>query len=135
MCLALLALLVFPLSATDCATPERTVTVMTRNLDAGSDFGYVLQIASDPNATPTQLLMAISNTFQEMIASNIPERAKRIAMEVRARQPYLIGLQEVTTLRTGSIEGPTDTIVVDGLKSLLDALAAKGLHYKAVAVQ
>lgn len=134
-CLAFLALLVSPLFANDCATHDRTVTVMTRNLDAGSDFGYVLQVASDPNATQPQLLMAITKTFQEMVASNIPERAKRIAMEVRARQPDLIGLQEVTTLRTGSIEGPTDTIVVDGLKSLLDALAAKGLHYKAVAVQ
>jgi endonuclease/exonuclease/phosphatase family metal-dependent hydrolase len=108
---------------------------MTRNLDAGSDFGYVLQVATDPNATQPQLLMAITNTFQEMIASDVPGRAKRIAMEVHARQPYLIGLQEVTTLRTGTIGAPADTVVVDGLKSLLDALAAKGLHYKVVAVQ
>ena len=134
-CFAFLALLVPALYANDSATRDRTVTVMTRNLDAGSDFGYVLQVASDPNATPPQLLLAITSTFQEMIASDIPGRAKRIAMEVHARQPYLIGLQEVTKLRTGSIEGPADTVVVDGLKSLLDALAASGPHYKAVAVQ
>jgi len=134
-CLTFLTLLVPASYANDCPTPDRTLTVMTRNLDAGSDFGYVLQAASDPNATPPQLLMAITQTFQEMIASNIPDRAKRIAMEVHARQPYLIGLQEVTTLRTGPIGEPADTVVVDGLKSLLDALTAKGLYYKVVAVQ
>ncbi|HXJ86232.1 MAG TPA: endonuclease/exonuclease/phosphatase family protein [Candidatus Binatia bacterium] len=129
----LLLLFVSPASAS--VGSDRTVTVMTRNLDAGSDFGYVVQAASDPDATQLQLLLAITNTFQEMIASDIPGRAKRIAMEVHSRQPYLIGLQEVTTLRTGSLGAPASTVVVDGLKSLLDALAAKGLHYKAIAVQ
>ena len=133
-CVAFMLLFVFPVSATG-HSPDRTVTVMTRNLDAGSDFGYVLQAASDPSATQLQLLLAISNTFQEMIASNIPARAKRVAMELEARQPYLVGLQEVTTLRTGAIGGPADTVVVDGLKSLLAALPAKGVHYKVVAVQ
>src|SRR5215469_4407721 len=91
-CFAFLLLPVFPASATD-HSPDRTVTVMTRNLDAGSDFGYVLQPASDPSPTQLQLLLAISNTFHEMVASNIPARAKRIAMELQARQPYLVGLQ------------------------------------------
>jgi hypothetical protein len=45
--------------------PERIVKVMTRNLDAGSDFGFVIQAASDPDTTQLQLLLAISNTFQE----------------------------------------------------------------------
>jgi|SRR5215471_926390 len=133
-CFAFLLLPVSPAVATE-HSPDRTVTVMTRNLDAGSDFGYVLQAASDPNSTQLQLLLAITNTFQEMIASDIPARAKRIAMELQARQPYLVGLQEVTTLRTGAIGAPADTVVVDGLKSLLAALPAKGVHYKAVAVQ
>ena len=132
---AFLALLVSPANGKDCPTRDRTVTVMTRNLDAGSDFGYVLQAASDPSATQLQLLMAITNTFQEMIASDIPRRAQRIAVEVQARQPYLIGLQEVTTLRTGAAGMPADQVVVDGLQSLLDALAARGLHYAPLAVQ
>ena len=132
------AFLILPASlayANDCGSRDRTLTVMTRNLDAGSDFGYVVQAASDPNTTQLQLLLAISNTYQEMIASDIPGRAKRITMEVQARQPDLIGLQEVTTLRTGTFGARADTVVVDGLKALLDALAAKGLKYKAVAVQ
>jgi endonuclease/exonuclease/phosphatase family metal-dependent hydrolase len=108
---------------------------MTRNLDAGSDFGYVLQAASNPNATQFDLLLAISNTYQEMIDSNIEKRAEGIANEIRAHQPDLVGLQEVTTLRTGPYGQPAKTVVVDGLQSLVKALHKRGLHYKAIAVQ
>lgn len=40
-CFEFLTLLVSFLYADDSPTGDRTVTVMTRNLDAGSDFGYV----------------------------------------------------------------------------------------------
>jgi len=133
-CFSLFVLLAFPTNANACPA-DRTVTVMTRNLDAGSDFLYVIRAASDPNTTQVQLLLAITNTFQEMIASDIPGRAKRISMEIAANRPYLIGLQEITTLRTGPVGAPANTVVVDGLQSLLNALAAKGLHYKVIAVQ
>ena len=120
-------------TAPQCAQRDRSVKVMTRNLDAGSDFGYVLQAASNPD--PTQLLLAITYTFQEMVNSNIPQRAKLIANEIHFAQPDLIGLQEITTLRTGTYGHPADTVVVDGLQSLRQELAARGLHYKAIAVQ
>ena len=113
----------------------RTFSVMTRNLDTGSDFGYVLQVALDPSATQFDILLAVSNTYAEILNSNIPGRAKAIAHEIQATLPPVIGLQEITTLRTGPYGRPADTIVVDGLKSLLDALNAEGLHYKAIAVQ
>ena len=115
--------------------PERIVKVTTRNLDAGSDFGYVIQAASDPKATQLQLLLAISNTFQEMINSNIPQRAKGITQEIQSHRPDLVGLQEVTTLRTGPYGQQANMVVVDGLQSLLAALEKQGLHYKAIAVQ
>jgi endonuclease/exonuclease/phosphatase family metal-dependent hydrolase len=115
--------------------PVGVAKVMTRNLDAGSDFGYVIQAASNPNSTQLDLLLAISNTFQEMISSNIPQRAEGIAKEVKFYRPDVIGLQEVTTLRTGPYGQPADTVVVDGLQSLLSALEKQGLHYKAIAVQ
>lgn len=138
LCVAILTLL-FSGSYASCqeqrCNRDRIVSVITRNLDAGSDFGYVLQAASDPNTTQLQLLLAITNTYQEMIASNIPDRAVGIANEILVTQPSLIGLQEVTTLRTGSYGRPADTVVVDGLQSLLQALQQKGLHYQAIAVQ
>lgn len=114
---------------------DRVVTVMTRNLDAGSDFGFVLQAVSDPNLTQPELVAAISNTFGEMIQSNIPLRAQGIAGEVATYHPDVIGLQEVTTLRTGPFGQAADTVIVDGLQSLLTALANRGLHYKLVTVQ
>src|SRR5215470_15990140 len=70
-CFAFRALPVSPVSANGNAK-DRTVTVMTRNLDAGSDSSYVLQAALDPNTTQIQLLTAIRGTFQDLIASNIP---------------------------------------------------------------
>lgn len=119
----------------ECAHHERTAHVMTRNMDAGSDFGYVLQAAMDPSTTQVQLLLAITNTFQEMIGSNIPLRTGGIADEIARHRPDLVGLQEITTLRTGAYGQPANTIVVDGLQSLLRALKCRGLHYKAIAVQ
>ena len=138
LCLAVLAMLLsgsYASSQEQRYNRDRIVNVMTRNLDAGSDFGYVLQAASDPNTTQLQLLLAISNTYQEMIDSNISKRAEGIANEIRQHHPDLIGMQEVTTLRTGPYGLPADTVVVDGLQSLLQALYRVGLHYRAIAVQ
>ena len=70
-----------------------------------------------------------------MIGSNIPLRAQGIAAEVATYHPDLIGLQEITTLRVGRLHTPADTVIVDGLRSLLTALASRGLHYKVIAVQ
>lgn len=142
-CVTVLSLIVLPifvadLHATDVTAPgnkDRIVKVMTRNLDAGSDFGFVLQAALNPNATDFDLLLAISNTYQEMLLSNIPLRAQAIANEIKVTQPDLIALQEITTLRVGPYGAPADTVVVDGLASLLQALDAQGLHYKKIAVQ
>ena len=135
ICLAICALLIPLANANDTPPGNKTrmVRVMTRNLDAGSDFAYVLKAASDPD--PLVLLGAIGDTYQEMIDSNIPARAQGIAAEIQANRPDIIGLQEVTTLRTGPYGYPADTVVVDGLQSLLQALQDRGLHYKAIAVQ
>lgn len=138
LCLAVLTVLFswsYASSQEQLSSRDRSAKVMTRNLDAGSDFGYVLQAASDPNATQLQLLLAITNTYQEMIGSDIGKRAGRIADEILLFRPDLIGLQEATTLRTGPSGMPADTVVVDGLQALLQELQKRGLHYKAIAVQ
>lgn len=128
--------LIFALTAAQAqGNRDRVVSVMTRNLDAGSDFGYVIQAVTGHQPTDAELLAAVSQTFGEMIASNIPLRAQGIAAEVATYQPDLIGLQEITSLRTGPIGQAADTVIVDGLQSLLTALANRGLHYKLVAVQ
>ena len=114
---------------------NRDLPVMTRNMDAGSDFGYILAAATDPNATQAELLGAITKTFLEMHMSNFTARADRIASEIQTAQPYLVGLQEVTTLRTGAYPGPASTVVDDQLQSLLQSLQKRGLHYAALKIQ
>lgn len=114
---------------------DRVLPVMTRNMDAGSDFGYILAAALNPNTTQVEFLGAITKTFGEMYASNYGARADRVAAEIEAAQPYLVGLQEVTTLRTGSFPGHATTVVADQLQSLLAALEKRGLHYAALKVQ
>ncbi len=113
----------------NAAGRHRVLTVMTRNLDTGTDFGPIFSAT-----TPLQLLTAAGAAYAEVQASNIPERAAGIAKEIEANQPDLVGLQEVTTVHTGPFGGPATTLVFDQLQSLLDELANRGLHYAPIAV-
>jgi endonuclease/exonuclease/phosphatase family metal-dependent hydrolase len=111
-------------------TSTRAVTIMTQNMDAGTDFGPVLGAT-----TLQQFLAAVTATYQEVQASNIPERAQAVATEIGAKQPDLVGLQEVPLWRTGSLgQPPATTVQFDGLQSLLDALSQQGLPYTPVAI-
>jgi len=110
---------------------DRVLTVMTRNMDAGSDFWYVL--TANPN-DPFSILVAITQTFQEIHASNIPARADGISAEIEATDPDLVGLQEVTTLSAGP-DAAHMSLVDDALQSLRAALAQRGLHYDAIVIQ
>ena len=109
---------------------DRSLSVMTRNVDAGSDFGFVLSATDELSA-----VMGVTKTYQEMVASNFPERADGIAAEIQAKRPDLIGLQEVTTLSTGPYGGPATTVVYDQLQLLLSAIKLRRLHYQVVALQ
>lgn len=108
---------------------DRVLTVMTRNLDNGTDFGLIFAARSQ-----SDLVIATGATYAEVQASNIPERAAAVADEIAAANPDLVGLQEVYTYRVGPFGGPATTVTYDALQSLLDALAQRGLHYAAIAV-
>lgn len=108
----------------------RSLTVMTRNLDTGTDFGYLF----GPGALPNPLDGVVA-TYKEVLASDPAGRAGRIADEIRATRPDLIALQEVDLWRTAPRSNPTQqTVTVDQLQDLLDALAVRGLHYSTVVV-
>jgi endonuclease/exonuclease/phosphatase family metal-dependent hydrolase len=115
----------------DVSAP-RQLDVMTRNMDAGSDFWYVL--TANPNDL-SAILIAITQTYQEMLNSNIALRADGIAAEIQKQHPDVVALQEVTTLSSGPYGSTELTVVVSGLDSLMAALKARGLHYKVVVVQ
>lgn len=106
---------------------DRTVKVMTQNMDEGTGFTPLLAAT-----TPNQFLDAVTAVYQEVEASNIPERASAVAREIRAQQPDLIGLQEVALWQTGSPSAMT--VQFDSLQSLLDALKQQELHYTPVAI-
>lgn len=63
---------------------HRFITVMTRNMDGGTDFGYIV----GPNALPFATGAAL--TYQEVLAIDIPQRASAIADEIAATQPDLV---------------------------------------------
>lgn len=73
-----------------------------------------------------------------VLARNFHERAAALAVEIDRARPELIGLQEAVLVRRQSPPDgpatPATTVVLDYVQILLDALAARGLHYE-VAVQ
>ncbi len=112
----------------------RGITVMTRNIYLGADLGPVLA------AQPAQIPFAVAQTFAQIQATNFPGRAGRLAVEIAATAPHLVGLQEVTLYRRQSpgdavVGGttPAQDTVIDFQRLLLDSLAARGLAYAAVA--
>lgn len=121
--------LVFSQSA--WADNPHVLTVMTRNMDAGTDLAYILAATDFPS-----LMAGTAATLAEVKASEIPARAARLADEIAKYQPDLIALQEVTLWRTGPfMQPPAADVLYDQLDLLMAALAARKLHYGVVAVQ
>jgi endonuclease/exonuclease/phosphatase family metal-dependent hydrolase len=120
------------------ANDAKTVTVMTRNLYLGADVAPVVAVLTDPDATPEMIIAAVSEFWAKVRFTNFPARAEEIAREVAEVKPDLIGLQEAELWRSQTpadfVMGNADHVEYDFVQILLDALAARGLHY-AVAAQ
>jgi endonuclease/exonuclease/phosphatase family metal-dependent hydrolase len=112
-----------PLSPQGFVEAHAQVRVMQQNLDEGTDFLPILAVHSAAG-----IPAAVSATFAQVQASDIPGRMKLMAAEIAAAQPELAGLQEATVW---TVNGVTR---YDVLGSLLADLAADGQHY-AVAVK
>ncbi|MFQ5678379.1 MAG: endonuclease/exonuclease/phosphatase family protein [Gemmatimonadota bacterium] len=107
------------------------VRVLTRNVYVGDDIESVLA-ATNPALIP----LLVAQSFADVQATNFFERAEALADEIHADAPHLVGLQEVSLFRLQSpgdflIGNPqaAETVVLDYLQILLDALAARGLSY------
>lgn len=113
----------------DPPASERIATVMTRNLDDGTDFGSLGSATS-----VSQFIAAATAEWQEVQASSPPERAVAIAHEIAVARPDFVGLQEAPLWRTGPLlSPPATTVVYDVTQTLLESLAAQGAHYTVVA--
>ncbi|SRR6266705_988213 len=111
------------------ARPVVKLKVMTQNLYLGADISDGLA-ATDLS----QLVAAATRQFAMVQATDFPERATAIADEIAATTPDLLGLQEAVLWRsqTPADFSPTPNathVEFDYVQLLLDALAAKGLHY------
>jgi hypothetical protein len=125
--------------------------VMTKNLYIGAD---ILKVTDVPPCGPLQ---AVHELFEDIMASNPPERMEAIADEIMREQPHVIALQEVYLIKTelsnslacdqsgcefvnfmenddGSITFNTDAedIAFNYLDLLLAALEVRGLQYRVV---
>lgn len=104
------------------------LSVMTRNMDEGTDFGYITAAAGQP-----QLLgPAIVKTFCEVVASNVEQRAMRIADEIAANRPDIVSLQEVAEWQSFVPLPCSAPTTIDAERALLARLAARDAGYHVV---
>ena len=112
------------------------IKVLTRNLYVGADLLRVVDVGS-----AEEIPVAVAETLQIIQQTDFPERARAIAKEIKRVQPDLVGLQEVSILRTqfpgDFFQGnpqPAEDVMYDYLDILLAELEKKGLHYKVAAI-
>lgn len=110
--------------------------VMTQNLYVGADLFKIL----DPSQP---IPVRAAEIFSDIQVTDFAQRAESIADLVAEHEPHLIGLQEVSLVRT---QCPTDILAPPGdptpnatdvysdyLAILLAELAERGLHYEVAA--
>jgi endonuclease/exonuclease/phosphatase family metal-dependent hydrolase len=125
----------------------KPVTVMTRNIYLGADINRPVQAAlaaQQAGGSPAQIVTALANATQVtrdiVDRTDFPVRARLLAREIDRTEPDLIGLQEVALWRSGPLQldqvgvPNATTVDYDYLQLLLDALARRGEHYRAVSV-
>ena len=117
-----------------------TVKVVTQNLYIGSD---IFQVVTDPSP----LVVRAAKIFSDVKQTDFTQRAEVIAGLIAGKRPHLVGLQEVSLIRTqcpsdiatlppippNPVPNATD-VYADYLQILLAALAAKGAEYDVVAM-
>ena len=82
-------------------TAVRHVTFATYNVDFGADLAPLFTITD-----PGRLIVAAHAVYQQMIASNYPERAAAIAHLLANERPDVVGLQEADTWETLDLANP-----------------------------
>ena len=134
--------LAFFSSATVLASPDISkIKVMSRNLYIGADIFRVVEAATNPEAGPLDVPMAVAEIYNIIQYTDFEERAAGIADDIIKLKPHLIGLQEVSTILTQApgdylLGNPTDAtdVVYDYLDILMAALASRKLQYEVAVI-
>lgn len=111
--------------------PPVALTVLNRTLSRGADLATALD-------GPGDLAVKAFQLYGSIAASSFSERASRLAQEIESRDPDVVALQEVLTVRTqypsdaaGAPATPNASrVTYDYLGTLLDSLAARGARYR-----
>ena len=112
------------------------VTVMSRNLYIGAEFGPVL--AAGQSGDQVAIAGAIGDFWRDVQVHDFPARAEAFVDEIAQQQPALIGLQEVAQFIAGNVYYPNKTelpgsaTTIDYLEILLNKLDERGLSYSTV---
>ena len=128
------------LASSRCSSTQagQPIPVMTRNLYVGADLSPVFAAAAKGDGPG--IVQATTDAWQDIEATNFPERAGALADEMENSEPLLVGLQEVSLFRTGppdSITGsptPASHVELDYLDLLLKELDQRGLHYAPITI-
>ena len=111
--------------------PEQLI-VMTYNVYVGGSAEAILAV-ENLLQVPTE----VANMYNSVVASDFPGRAAAIAKSIKASQPHIVGLQEISLIRQqipgDRIAGgtvPAEEVVLDFLEILMGALQAEGLSYQ-----
>jgi endonuclease/exonuclease/phosphatase family metal-dependent hydrolase len=103
------------------------VTLMTQNLYLGAELAPIFRAKSE-----AQMMAAAALAWEQVQASEIEERADRIAEVIVAEAPDLVALQEAAQWSLGS---PSKmTVKYDFLSSILLALQASRMFYVPIAI-
>ena len=105
---------------------KRDLTVMTQNMYLGSSLNPALEAT-----TPEAFVEAVARIYATVQYTNFPQRAEAIADEIQAKEPDLIGLQEVSKWTTGGLNPPAG---YDFLAILEGDLVARGLDYSVASI-
>ncbi len=119
----------------DPSMPDvESLTVMTYNVYVGADMLPLLGITN-----LLEVPSAVADVYEKTITADFPARAAGIASIIKAHHPHLIGLQEISLIRTqhpgDRLTGgePAEELVLDFLAIVMDALQAEGLNYRVAA--
>ena len=116
----LVALLISHVASAHAADSQ--VTVMTRNLYLGSDVGVAMDLI--PNLSAAAQFM-----WDQVKKTDFNKRAPKLAAEVIAKKPDVIGLQEATIWFCKKNLFSKRTEVFNFTKQFLDATKAQGTEY------
>lgn len=123
-----------PMLPDDSTLEAEPLTVMTYNVYVGANMESLLRTTN-----LVEVPGAVAEVYAAFQATDFPGRAAGIASAIKAHQPHIIGLQEISLIRTQSpgdrLTGgePAEEVVLDFLQILIDALDTEGLTYRVAA--